>query len=125
MAKKQKNLGGRPQAIIDWQKVDAMLQIQCTGEEIASVLDVDYNTVDRHCKLEKKMGFEEYSVIKKQGGKASLRRRQWMMAEKNPAMAIWLGKQYLGQRDKFETENTNHFPQAIEISFTSTNENKG
>ena len=29
------------------------------------------------------------------------------MAENNPTMAIWLGKQYLGQRDKQETENKN------------------
>ena len=33
-------------------------------------------------------------------GRASLRRIQWMQAQKSPAMAIWLGKQWLGQRDK-------------------------
>ena len=27
---------------------------------------------------------------------------QFRLAEKNAAMAIWLGKQYLGQRDTFE-----------------------
>lgn len=97
---KKPNLGGRPLAVIDWQKVDAMLHIQCTGEEIASVLDVDYNTIDRHCKREFSMGFEEYAKIKKEGGKASLRRRQWALTETNPAMAIWLGKQWLGQKDK-------------------------
>ena len=29
----------------------------------------------------------------------SLRRYQFQLAQKNTAMAIWLGKQYLGQRD--------------------------
>ncbi|MBQ0061347.1 MAG: hypothetical protein KBT15_06205 [Bacteroidales bacterium] len=29
----------------------------------------------------------------------SLRRSQMKMAETNPTMAIWLGKQYLGQKD--------------------------
>lgn len=32
-------------------------------------------------------------------GKISLRRKQFKLAEKNAAMAIFLGKQYLGQRD--------------------------
>ena len=31
-----------------------------------------------------------------------LRRKQWEMAGKNPTMAIWLGKQWLGQTDKVE-----------------------
>ena len=104
MSEEKKNLGGRPEAIIDWQKLDSMLQIQCTGEEVASVLDLDFDTIQNHCLKYKKMGFSEYSALKREGGKASLRRRQWLMAEKNPTMAIWLGKQYLGQRDKFETE---------------------
>jgi len=33
-------------------------------------------------------------------GFVSLRRKQFAMAEKNPTMAIWLGKQYLGQSDR-------------------------
>ena len=32
-------------------------------------------------------------------GKISLRRAQFRLAEHNAAMAIWLGKQYLGQRE--------------------------
>jgi hypothetical protein len=39
-------------------------------------------------------------------GRVSLRRKQWLMAEKNPAMAIWLGKQYLGQKEQSATEIT-------------------
>ena len=34
-----------------------------------------------------------------QEGKASLRRDQFKLAKRNAGMAIWLGKQYLGQRD--------------------------
>ena len=30
---------------------------------------------------------------------------QWQLAEKNPTMAIFLGKQYLGQRDNIEVEH--------------------
>ena len=35
----------------------------------------------------------------------SLRRTQFKLAEKNPTMAIWLGKQYLGQRDNIAVEH--------------------
>ena len=35
-------------------------------------------------------------------GKISLRRKQWQLAEKSASMAIWLGKQYLGQRDNVD-----------------------
>ena len=34
----------------------------------------------------------------------SLRRSQFKLAEKNATMAIWLGKQYLGQRNHKEEE---------------------
>lgn len=36
---------------------------------------------------------------KSAGGKMSLRRYQFELAKKNASMAIWLGKQYLGQSD--------------------------
>ena len=99
----EKSKGGRPTIEIDWPKVDAMCQIQCTGEEIASVLGISYDTLERACKREKEKGCAEYIAEKKQGGKASLRRRQWQAAQEgNPTMLIWLGKQYLDQSDRPE-----------------------
>lgn len=86
----------------DWNQVDQMLHIQCTGEEIAAILDVDYDTLQRACVRDKKVKFADYSAKKRQGGKASLRRKQWKIAETNPAMAIFLGKNLLGQKDKIE-----------------------
>jgi hypothetical protein len=91
---------GRPKIEIDWPLLDQLLGIFCTGEECAAILDIDYDTLQRKVKEEKKMTFTEYSEIKKGTGRASLRRRQFRMAETNPAMAIWLGKQYLDQRDE-------------------------
>ena len=38
-------------------------------------------------------------------GRTSLRRYQFKLAEKNAAMAIFLGKNYLGQKDYFESDN--------------------
>lgn len=39
------------------------------------------------------------------GLKIKLRRNQLKLSEKSAAMAIWLGKQYLGQKDSFEFED--------------------
>lgn len=85
---------------VDWAKVNQMLLIQCTAEEIASVLGMSVDTLSRRCESDHKLKFAEYSAIKRQGGKASLRRMQWKHAENTPAMAIFLGKNILDQSDK-------------------------
>ena len=48
------------------------------------------------------MTFSEVFAEKRQKGRASLRRLQFRLAEKSATMAIWLGKQYLGQKDQVE-----------------------
>ena len=48
------------------------------------------------------MNFSEVFKEKRGLGKISLRRNQWRLAEKRATMAIWLGKQYLGQKDQVE-----------------------
>lgn len=47
-------------------------------------------------------GFFRNFPQKRGKGKISLRRHQMRLAEKNATMAIWLGKQYLGQTDRPE-----------------------
>ena len=105
MAKKKRPTG-RPKIVVDWKKVDSLLAIFCTGEEIAGVMDISYDTIEKRCKEDKKMAFTDYSALKRGTGKASLRRKQWLMADHNPAMAIFLGKNYLDQSDKFNHEHT-------------------
>jgi len=91
---------GRPEKEIDWAVFEQLCHIQCTQSEMASFFKVHPETLaDR---TEKQFG-ETYSIMYKrfsEGGKSSLRRMQWKLAQKNTAMAIWLGKQYLGQKDK-------------------------
>ena len=48
------------------------------------------------------MNFSEVFKEKRGLGKISLRRSQWRLAEKSATMALWLGKQYLGQKDQVE-----------------------
>lgn len=110
----EKNLGGRPNAEIDYDNLQSLVEIQCTGEECASVLKVDYDTLDSNLKRKYGYGFSEYFKKHSGAGKASLRRRQFRMSETNPAMAIWLGKQYLGQKDTVE-QKTYFEDQTIKI----------
>lgn len=89
----------RPKIKIDYATVEKLANIQCTQEEIANFLDISVRTLQRD---------GEFCRIYKKGqdnGKMSLRRYQYKLAEKNTAMAIWLGKQYLGQKDVIDTGN--------------------
>lgn len=90
---------------INKKQFEKLCAIQCTQEEICSVLDVCHDTLDEWCKINYNNNFSQVFAEKRQGGKASLRRMQWKLAEKNATMGIWLGKQYLGQMDKIETNN--------------------
>ena len=112
---------GAQTIVIDWEQVDQMCKIQCTGEEIASVLDINYETLERACKREKNVKFVDYIAQKKLGGKASLRRNQWKLAQDgNATMLIWLGKNVLNQKDKQEItgkDGTPFIPLGIDTTY--------
>lgn len=91
-------MAGRPKIELDYNTIEKLANIQCTQEEIASFLGVSVRTLQRD---------EEFCRIYKKGqdnGKMSIRRMQFKLAEKNTSMAIWLGKQYLGQKDTPEIQ---------------------
>lgn len=90
---------GRPRKEINWQLFEDLCSIQCTQSEIASVMHLNVDTV--HDRVKEQYG-KPYSEVYKQYsevGKSSLRRIQLKLAQKSAAMAIFLGKQYLGQKD--------------------------
>lgn len=98
MAKKM----GRPRVDIDRDQFEKLCGLQCTKEEIAGFFDCSEDTIDRWCKRTYGQSFAVVFRQKRQLGCISLRRTQWKMSEHNVTMAIWLGKQYLGQSDKQE-----------------------
>lgn len=104
MAKKQ-NLGGRPRKEINFEELDRLCAIQCTAQEIADWFEVSVDTIERRIKENFEVGFAEYFSKKKSLGKISLRRKQFQLADKNAAMAIWLGKQWLDQKDEQTIKN--------------------
>ena len=87
---------GRPRKEVDMGMVERLAQIMCTEDEIAAVMAIDKST------LRRQPTFDEVYKKGREVGKSSLRRTQWRIAQNNAAMAIWLGKQYLGQTDKVE-----------------------
>lgn len=93
---------GRPQKTWtnrDVEQFEALCKIQCSKADICAVMDISEKTLDRLVKEQYKGSFEEAQDRFRAYGKASLLRTQFKLAERNPSMAIWLGKQYLGQRD--------------------------
>lgn len=97
------NKGGRPRSEISMELLTELVEIQCTAEECAKVLGVSSDTIDRRLKEEGFAGFAEFYEKNAEGGKASLRREQWKLARNgNATMLVWLGKQWLGQRDKVD-----------------------
>lgn len=96
----------RPLKNIDWKIFEQLCHIQCTQAEIASFLNLNVDTLHDRVKREYKQSYSETYKRFSEGGKCSLRRHQWKMAEKNCSMAIWLGKQYLGQKDQEEQKQS-------------------
>lgn len=99
---------GRPKKYIDKEAFEKLCALQCTQEEICGVLGVNSDTLNKFCKKEYKATFSEVFKEKRQLGKMSLRRSQFKLAEKNATMAIWLGKQYLDQRDRDIADAVEH-----------------
>lgn len=96
----------RPRKEIDPKQFENLCGLQCTLEEICGWFDVTDKTLDSWCKRTYHASFSEVFKQKRGAGKISLRRSQWRLAEKNATMAIFLGKQFLGQRDSVDVAVT-------------------
>lgn len=104
---------GRPVKEFDKKSFVDLVGLGCTQEEICWFFRDDtgktanIDTLSRWCKRTFGMNFQEY--FKKNGAmalKIKLRQNQLKLSENNAAMAIFLGKNWLGQRDSFEFDNT-------------------
>lgn len=96
---------GRPRKEIDKDQFEKLCYLQCTLLEIASFFSCSEDTIENWCKRTytdengNPMTFSEVYKIHSAGGKISIRRWQFKMAEHNPGMAMFLGKVLLGQRE--------------------------
>lgn len=88
-------MAGRPKAKFTEQQIRDIEQMafnQCQTNTIAKVIGCDNHTLEKH--------FSQVLTKKRAEGRKELRRTQMEQSAKNPTMSIWLGKQYLEQKDK-------------------------
>jgi transcriptional antiterminator len=90
---------GRPKSKIDEKILGNLAHIGCTLEEIGSILGVSARTLQRN--------FAEIIDASREKGKASLRKKMFEKAinKDNTHMQIWLSKNYLGMKDRTQTES--------------------
>ena len=97
----------------DWRKFQELCKMQCEKDEICGVLGVTEKVLDRQIKEHLNCEFDSIFNVLSAPGKICLRRYQFRMAKTSPQMAIFLGKNYLGQRDSFDDKNQSHAPLGI------------
>lgn len=85
----------RPHKPVDEQKLDLLASLGLTIAEMAAVLDVSEDTLQRN--------YGEVMRVGKEKCRASIRRKQFELAMAgNATMLIWLGKQMLGQKERID-----------------------
>lgn len=104
-------MAGRPAKEFDKKQFTDLVSLGCTQEEICWFFrdkdgkPANIDTLSRWCKRTYGLNFHDY---RQQMGltalKIQLRRNQLELSRKSAAMAIFLGKQFLGQRDNPDKE---------------------
>jgi hypothetical protein len=108
----------RPRKEIDEDKLEQLASLGLSNAEIAAVLDVSPDTIERNYRETLDWGRNKRN--------ASLRRKQYEIAMSgNPTMLIWLGKQFLEQSDKVDQniagKDGGPIQAAIAVTFVRTN----
>lgn len=103
--------GGRPKLVLNEfgkETIIKLSEIMCNDEEIAALLGVTIETLQNS---DNNASFLECKQKGQSDGKKSLRRIQFEIARKgNAAMAIWLGKQWLGQTEERQSVGDKELP---------------
>ena len=99
---------------VDRALFERMCAAQMTSESIADVLAININTLRSWCKRTYNKPMKDVIRKYRAGGFAKLRMKQFDVAieEGNVAMLIFLGKNWLGQRDKPEDDRA-HTEQVV------------
>ena len=104
---------GRPRKEITAKQVEALAAMQASYAEMAAALDCSCEVLERRFSAAIKRGREQATM--------SLKRAQFRLAlSGHPTMLIWLGKQYLGQKDRSELST----PPGQPFAMTSGNDDR-
>ncbi|MGE5862880.1 MAG: hypothetical protein ACM31H_03835 [Nitrososphaerales archaeon] len=105
----QKGSGGRPIKQINIKELIKLCEMQCTKEEICAFFEANEKTLTERIREYTKnpeITYYEFFEQKRQNGKVSLRRANWLKAiskdPRNNNMGIFHLKQHLGMSDKIE-----------------------
>lgn len=97
---------GRPPIVFsdsDWENIEKLCSLMCTADEIAYFMGVSIDTLSRRILEAHGCTFADYHKKHSVNAIVSLRRAQWQNAlDGNATMQIWLGKQYLGQKNNLD-----------------------
>jgi hypothetical protein len=93
---------GRPTKELDWKEFEQLCFLQCTVLEMCEWFHVSDKTLFRRVREHYSETFSVVFDKKRVGGKISLRRNLFKQSEKNPAVAIFLAKNWLAMSDKLE-----------------------
>lgn len=96
--------GGPKPKPINWDEFDQLCSYQCTQPEIASFFDMSVDNLDLRCRAERGESLSDIWDKRKFLGRTRLRKAQMQIVENmgsgSAAMAIFLGKNLLGQTDQ-------------------------
>ncbi len=88
---------------LNWTQIEAMCQLMCTAEEVASVFKCTRRALQNRCIKDNGMKWETFFEKHCAGGKVSIRRDLFTESKKgNVAASIFLAKNYLGMKDNQE-----------------------
>lgn len=115
-------MAGRPKTEFNEKLFADLISIGCEEDEICWMFrdnngkPANRDTLSRWCKRVYGLNFHDY---KKQNGlmrlKIELRKNQLELSKKSAAMAIWLGKQYLNQKDTPDEADAESLKRAREL----------
>lgn len=101
----------RPKKQIDKVQVRTLAGFGLTAAEIGTALGCSADTLERRFAASLKEGRDDLN--------AGLKRKQVEMAlDGNTTMLVWLGKQYLGQRDKSDVQQDGDQTLRIQVEYT-------
>lgn len=111
---------GRKPVPIDTIELEKLCVLQATNSEIAAWFGCSEGTIE---KRSKEPEIAEAMARGKGKGRLSIRRAQMKLLEKgNATMGVWLGKQYLGQRDVTPIELSGPNGGAMKFSLEAVDE---
>lgn len=108
---------GRPRKEIDQEQFEKLCALHCTQAEICGFFDITEKTLAKWCKETYNETFSQVFKSKSEAGKISLRRYQFELAKKSATMAIFLGKNILGQKDVIVNETEGEKKEEHNITF--------